>query len=319
MVQKNYKVIVLISLLIASFIVVFVNIKTKANTNERFEGPEKKHSIYPVLIPEKIDFAGEPVPVGNYDTRESLDRELQVNVYWQSQTILFIKKANRYFPIIVPILKEYGIPEDLKYMALAESGLSNAVSPAGAKGFWQFIDGAATDYGLEVNDEVDERFNIEKSTIAAARFLKESYNKYGSWAMAAASYNMGRTNLTKQVDRQKNHNYYDLVLGDETGRYLFRLISLKLIIENPADYGFYLEKDDLYQPIPCSVITIDSSISNIADFAYKNGINYKMLKELNPWLRDNQLTNPKRKKYEIKIMDPDFRQVVADTAYYPQK
>ncbi len=314
MVKKNYKIILLLGLSTAFFSITFFNYSSVASIPQ--SNQENNQLIASIPIPDELLFAEEKVPLWNFDTRESLDRELSINVYWHSQTLLFIKKANRYFPLISPILEEYGIPDDMKYLALAESGLSNAVSPAGAKGFWQFLDGTAGDYGLEVNEEVDERFHIEKSTIAAAKFLRESYNKFGSWAMAAASYNMGRTNLIKQVERQKSSNYYDLVLGDETGRYVFRLMALKLIIEHPEKYGFRIDESELYPQIPFKIITVDSSISNLADFAKQNGINYKMLKELNPWLRDNQLTNPKKKKYEIKIMQPDFRPVIQDTAFY---
>jgi membrane-bound lytic murein transglycosylase D len=306
---------------IASFIIfagiLFCSSSTKQCSNQDIV--DTKHTDYAIKsypIPDEIEFAGERVPLENFDVRESLDRELQINAYWQSQTILFIKKAKRFFAIIEPILKENGIPEDLKYMAVAESGLLNVVSPAGAAGLWQFLEGTATDYNLEMNDEVDERYNIEKSTRAAARFLNESYRVYGTWGLAAASYNMGRRNISKQMDRQKASNYYNLVLGEETGRYLYRLIALKLILEDPEKYGFVVHRDDCYPEIPYKMVEVDSVIRSIPDFANQLGINYKLLKELNPWLRDDKLTNPRRKKYQIKIVDTDFRNVIPDTAYY---
>jgi hypothetical protein len=266
-----------------------------------------------VPMPDKLTFMGELVPIHNFDTRESLDRELQVNRLWHSQTILMLKRANRYFPIIEPILKENGVPDDLKYIAVIESSLTNVVSPSGAKGFWQFLSGTAKDFGLEVNDEVDERYNLEKATVAAIAYFKQMKEKFGSWTMAAASYNIGRGGLAKFAGLQKSNNYYDLVLGEETERYIFRAIAIKQIMENPELYGFAMPEDELYQPIPYSVVTIDSTIADMADFAFEHGTNYKMLKLMNPWLRNTKLTNSKRKSYEIKIIDPDFRMVEIDT------
>lgn len=277
----------------------------------------KKYSITSIQIPTNILFAGEKVPVGNFDTYESIDREMLVNTYWQSQTLLFLKKAHRYFPIIEPILKEHGVPDDFKYLAVAESGLSNVVSPAKASGFWQFLKGTAQDYKLEVNSEVDERYHLEKATHAAAKFLKESYNKFGSWSMAAASYNMGRRNVSKQMARQKSNNYYDLILGEETGRYVYRLIALKLILESPAKFGFNVKNSEKYQEIDYKTVVVDSAIQSIPDFAHKMGVNYKLLKELNPWLRDNKLTNKYRKSYTIKIASTKQRTVELNTKFYP--
>lgn len=266
-----------------------------------------------VPMPSNLTFMGEPVPIDNFDTRESLDRELQVNRLWHSQTILILKRANRFFPIIEPILKENGIPDDLKYIAVIESSLTNVVSPSGAKGFWQFLSGTAKDFGLEVNDEVDERYNLEKSTLAAIAYFKQMKEKFGSWTMAAASYNVGRGNLSKFIGQQKCSNYYDLILGEETERYIFRAIAIKQIMENPEKYGFSMPESELYEPIPYSVVSIDSAIQDMADFAFQYGTNYKMLKVLNPWLRSNKLTNAKHKTYEIKIIDPKIRAVELDT------
>lgn len=266
-----------------------------------------------VPMPSELTFMGETVPVDNFDTRESLDRELQVNRLWHSQTILILKRANRYFPIIEPILKANDVPDDLKYIAVIESSLTNAVSPSGAKGFWQFLSGTAKDFGLEVNDEVDERYNLEKATVAAISYFKQMKEKFGSWTMAAASYNIGRGNLSKQMAQQKCRNYYDLILGEETERYIFRAIAIKQIMENPEKYGFSMPQSELYEPIPYSVVSIDSTIPDMADFAFAHGINYKMLKVLNPWLRSTKLTNPKRKSYEIKLLTPEFRNIDIDT------
>lgn len=310
--QKKLFFIIIVLLLI-NLVLFFSFTLKKDNTLDNFY---EHYGIYPVKIPEKINFAGEDVPIHNFDVKESLDRELLINTYWQSQTLLLIKKSNRYFPLIEPILKEAGIPDDFKYLAVAESGLSNVTSPSGAKGFWQFLEGTANDFDLEVNSEVDERYHLEKATKAACEYLKKSYAKYKSWATAAASYNMGRRNVSKQIDRQKTKNYYDLVLGAETGRYLYRVIALKLILENPEKYGFYIQKNQKYSSIPYTLVRVDTAISQLADFAYEMGINYKVLKLLNPWLRDNKLTNKTNKTYEIKIAKKDWREVIPDTEFY---
>jgi len=224
-----FGIIVITSFLFLFFIFVFaerdiVNDATDEITNEQ------KYAIYPVELPEELDFAGEKVPLDYFDVKESLDMELLINVYWQSHTMLLIKRANRYFPEIKSILEKNGIPEDLVFIPVAESDLTNAVSPRQAVGFWQFVSATAREHGLEVNNEVDERYHIGKSTQAACRFLKESYQRYGSWTMAAASYNMGRAGLDEQIERQKINYYYDLLLNEETGRYIYRLLALKLIL-----------------------------------------------------------------------------------------
>lgn len=260
-----------------------------------------------------VTFMGEIVPLHNFDVYENLDREIQVNRLWHSQTILLLKRANRYFPIIEPILREHGVHDDLKYIAVIESSLTNVVSPAGARGFWQFLSATAKEYGLEVNNDVDERYHIEKATVAAIKYFTKMKNRFGSWTMAAASYNVGMGNLAKYVNIQQCNNYYDLVLGEETERYIFRAIAIKQIFEDPEKFGFYISNDRLYPPIPYTIVDVDTTILNIADFAFKQGTNYKMLKLLNPWLRSNTLPNPKRKTYQIKIIDPKFREVVIDT------
>ncbi|MFP4556026.1 MAG: transglycosylase SLT domain-containing protein [Bacteroidales bacterium] len=266
-----------------------------------------QNPIYQVPVPDKLAFAGEEVPLHMFDVRESLDRELHVNTYWHSQTVLLIKRANRYFPIIEPILEEKGLPNDFKYLAVAESALTHAVSPAKAVGFWQILEGTGGEIGLEINDEVDERYHIEKSTYAACDFLIKSYINYGNWTMAAASYNFGRNGLGRQMLRQNNANYYDMVLGEESERYLFRIIAFKVIFENQERYGFFLREKDLYPPLEFFEVQVDTSVTSFAQFAEHFNTNYKMLKLLNPWLRENYLTNPNGKNYFIKIPEPGFR------------
>ncbi|PZX12967.1 transglycosylase-like protein with SLT domain [Breznakibacter xylanolyticus] len=258
------------------------------------------HAAFP--LPESADFCGEKVPLDRYDVREGLDREIQVNAFWHSQTLLFIKRANRFFPIIEPILKQEGVPDDFKYLAVIESSLMvRAQSPAGASGLWQFMTETAKSYGLEVNKEVDERYHIEKSTAAACRYLKSAKQKLGTWTMAAASYNAGMAGVNKQLTLQKEEDYYNILFGEETGRYVYRILAVKEIMSYPDKYGFNLTESDLYAPITTSSIEVSDAITNFADFAKQNGTNYKTLKNLNSWLRDTKLTNLSKKTYQIKI------------------
>ncbi len=261
-----------------------------------------------ITIPDKLDFAGEKVPLNYFDVKEALDREMLINTYWQSQTLLIIKRSARYFEEIELILKNNNIPDDFKYLALAESGFLNVTSPAGAVGFWQFVPSTAREYGLEINSEVDERYNLQKSTEAACKFLQQSFNIYKSWTMAAASFNMGRKALGKQIQRQLTGNYYDILLNDETSRYVYRILALKIILNNPLKYGFYVAKADYYQSIPFTVITLSKSENDLAQFSFSKGTNYKILKILNPWLRDNSLTIKDGKSYIIRIPVQGFRQ-----------
>jgi len=275
---------------------------TRAGENDDLPDiPDKVYGVFAVPIPDNLDFADEIVPLNQIDVRESLDREILVNTYFHSQTLLYLKRVNRFFPVIESILKKYSIPEDFKYLAVAESGLTNAISPSNAIGYWQFLEGTAKEYGLEVNKEIDERYHLEKSTEAACKYLLESYKRYGNWTMAAASYNAGRKLIDTQIERQKETDYYNLLLGDETGRYIFRILSYKLILSDPASYGFYLGSDDLYHEIPCFEVNIEGSIDDFAAFAKSYGISYKILKFFNPWLRESFLNNTRGKTYFVKI------------------
>lgn len=261
----------------------------------------------PPSVPEKVEFAGENVPLENFDIRESLERELMINVYWHSQTIWLIQKAHRFFPLIEPILKQNNLPDDFKYVAVAESGLSQVVSPAGAVGFWQILEGTAKDYGLEISDEVDERYHIEKATDFACKYFTESYAKYGNWTLSAASYNVGRRGVDRQIERQKETDFYNLLFNDETARYIFRIIAFKIIFENPENYSFYIPEEKLYKPIPFEEKEISTEITSWAEYAKANNTNYKMLKTLNPWLRDDKLTNSTKKTYTVKIPSGNVR------------
>lgn len=252
-------------------------------------------------FPSEIDFAGEKTPSHIYDVRERMDRELLINENLHSSTILILKRANKAFPIIEPILAKNNVPDDFKYLAVIESSLVNAVSAAGARGVWQFMPETAREKGMEVSETVDERYHLEKSTEAACKYLLAAKEKFGSWTLAAASYNGGMSGISSQMEFQQANNYYDLLLNDETSRYVFRILALKEIMKNPVLYGFNIPKEELYVNLPTRKIEVDSTIANLATFAKAQGINYKILKYHNPWLRDKKLDNPTKKKYSIEI------------------
>ncbi|RTE52161.1 lytic transglycosylase domain-containing protein [Arenibacter aquaticus] len=273
----------------------------KKSDPESKVGNNEGYRITAIEIPEDLNFAGEPVPFDDPEVLERVDREFLVNTYWQSNALLLMKRANKYFPIIEPILKKNGIPDDFKYLALAESGLQNVVSPAGATGFWQIMRATGREYGLEVNSNVDERYHIEKSTEVACRYLKKSKERFGSWTLAAAAYNAGAGGIRKYMGIQKVDGYYDLLLGEETGRYVFRILAIKEILSNPEKYGFHLEEDDMYTAVPTFNVEVDEPVANFADFAKEYDINYKILKRHNPWLREPHLNNASKKKYTIEV------------------
>jgi len=261
----------------------------------------ERYRIFSLPLPEKADFCGELAPLEQWDVAEKFDREMLVNTYWHSNTLLSIKRAYRWFPVIEPILKEQGIPDDFKYLALIESGFINATSPSGAVGFWQFLPETATHYGLEVNDEVDERYHVEKSTRAACAYFKDAYARFGTWSLVAASYNMGMGGVQKQADRQGSTDYYQLLLNEETARYVFRILAIKELMNNADKYGFVVRPTDLYSPLSSTTITLNQGVEDFAAYAQQNGINYKTLKLYNPWLRQSYLKNKSNKIYEIKI------------------
>ena len=283
-------------------VVVFIIGSAKPEAPQVVTNPVVHNEFQSVEIPEKIVFAGEEFPINRFDYIEALDRELLSNVYFHSQTIRYIKLAPRYFSVIEPILRENGIPDDFKYLALAESGLNpRAVSPAQAVGLWQFVKSAGQQYGLEVGKEVDERYHVEKSTVAACKYLNEAYAKFGNWPLVAASYNAGLTGISRHLERQKADSYFDLLLADETSRYFYRIVALKLILENPEKYNFFISGDEKYPVIKTRDVEVNGPVPNLADFAKEQGISYKLLKDFNPWLRENFLTNPTGKKYIIRI------------------
>lgn len=263
--------------------------------------PSNSYNVYALSVPESLDFAGEPLPLNNPDILERMDRELLVNTYWQSNGLLMFKRAAKYFPIIEPILKKNGVPDDFKYLAVIESGLTNAVSPAGARGVWQIMKSTGRENGLEINDNVDERYHLEMSTEVACKYLLKAKEQLGSWTLAAAAYNAGNAGVSRRLEEQGVTDYYDLLLGEETGRYLFRIVALKEILNHPDTYGFNFKEDDLYKAVPTYKVEVDTAVADFSKFAKKFGINYKILKLHNPWLREPHLNNKTRKKYSIDI------------------
>ncbi len=283
----------------AAFIIVIIISGLFIDASSTVPKTKKESSSH---FPTSIEFAGEKLPLEIYDVKERMDRELLININLHSSTILILKRANKFFPIIEPILAKYNVPDDFKYLAVIESSLlSSSISKAGASGIWQFMPQTAIEKGMEVSVTVDERFHLEKSTEAACKYLVSAKEKLGSWTLAAASYNGGMAGISRQMEYQQVDNYYDLLLVDETSRYVFRILAMKEIMKNPILYGFNLPQEELYKNIPTKTVEIDSSVSNLASFAKSQGINYKILKYHNPWLRDRKLDNLKKKRYEFLI------------------
>ncbi|HEY0744671.1 MAG TPA: transglycosylase SLT domain-containing protein [Chryseosolibacter sp.] len=252
-------------------------------------------------VPENATFAGEPLPLNLPDVKERLDKELQINTYFHSNTIFLIKRAKRWLPQIEKILKQHNIPEDFKYLPLIESNLMNVISPAEAVGYWQILKTSGKEFGLEISNEVDERYDPLKATVAACKYLNQAYRKFGSWTLVAASYNRGMGGIERAIENQGEKNYYDLFLNEETSRYVFRIVAIKEIIENPSRYGFKVNPKHMYQEEPLRYVEVDETVKDLVAFAKQNGTNYKLIKRHNPWLRDDRLTVKKGKKYRIAI------------------
>lgn len=301
--NKIWVRIILPTVIAVQVVLIFLVLSSAKNEDTGNEDTvETKIAYHTAKMPEKVEFAGEQIPLEKFYVKESLDRELLVNAYMHSQTLRLIKLAPRYFSVIEPILKEKGIPDDFKYLAVAESGLNpRAVSPANAVGLWQFLKATAQQYGLIANNEVDERYSVKKSTYAACDYLLNSYERFGSWSMAAASYNAGLAGVSRQIELQKNDSYYDLLFGDETSRYIYRIIALKLILEDPISYNFYVPDEEKYPIINTREVELTSSVANFAVFAAEHGVNYKLLKDFNPWLRGNSLNVASGRKYVVEI------------------
>ena len=299
--MKNKNHILVGTLLLFSAILLVGSSFLQPNSAFKSYGLSDPSKVFALDIAEAYSFAGETVTLDEHDLRERMDKELLVNTYWQSNMMLMIKRSNKYFPTIERILKEEGVPDDFKYLAVIESGLENVNSPAGAKGFWQIMKTTGREMGLEVNSNVDERYHIENATRVACTYLKKAKKKLGSWTLAAASYNRGISGINRLLEKQQAETYYDLLLNSETRRYVFRILAMKEILSNPAHYGFVFEAQDLYTEIPVYTVEVDTAISNIARFAKTMGVNYKQMKIHNPWLLQNHLNNKSRKLYHIKL------------------
>ncbi|WNH07880.1 lytic transglycosylase domain-containing protein [Thalassobellus suaedae] len=292
-----------------SLCALFIYALQDAPTDENFETKLiNDYNVYALQVPENLDFSGESIPLKNPDILERMDRELLVNTYWQSNGLLMFKRAKKYFPIMEPILKKHGVPDDFKYLAVIESGLTNAVSPAGARGVWQIMPATGRENGLEINDNVDERYNLEKATEVACKYLLKSKEELGSWTLAAAAYNAGNSGVSRRLEEQGVTSYYDLLLGEETGRYLFRIVALKEILSHPSKYGFNFRDKDLYNNVPTYKVEVDTAVTDFSKFAENFGINYKILKLHNPWLREPHLNNKSRKLYTIDIPKEGYYQ-----------
>jgi len=305
-VRKRKTAIAILMLLSAGFIITLL-VSAGSDSVESLDNEGNAQSAVSWSLPDSVSFAGEPLPLRNFDTRESLDRELNATAYRHGSTILTIKRAGRFFPEIEKILKENGIPDDFKYLACAESDLSNAISPAGATGFWQIMESTGKENGMMINREVDDRYNLAKSTQFACNYFRKAYERYGSWTMAAASYNNGFNGLSEQVEIQKETGYYDLLLNDETARYVFRVVALKIIMSNPLEYGLDIGADDIYRPVPYREVTVDTAVTSFEQFARHFDTNYKILKYLNPWLRKPFLTNSNGREYVIRVPENGAR------------
>lgn len=274
----------------------------KANSSQIMDDETSANGfmITSPYIPKAMEFAGEEIPLDNQTVRESLDRELITVSNQHTLTLLSMKRAARWFPVIEPILKEEGLPDDFKYLCVAESNLQNVVSSAKAAGFWQFMEKTAGLYGLEVREEVDERYNVELATRAACKYLIGSKNRLGTWSLAAAAYNMGENGVKNQMAAQSCSTYWNLYLNQETARYMYRILAYKLVMESPERYHFRLYADELYQPVEYDTVMVTKTVESLYDFAKGNNITYKELKELNPWLRAKKLTVAS-KSYVLKI------------------
>ena len=318
MIRKVTFVITLFSIVFLTHFFISSTYTSNSDTVHQ-QGFNSKYNVYSVLKPDNLKFANENIPESTFDVWERLDKELLKNIYWQSNTLLYFKRANKYFPIIEEILEKNNIPSDFKYLALIESGFEYKVSPSGAAGFWQIMKGTAREYGLEVNYAIDERYHLIKSTEAACKYLQKAYDKFGSWTLAAASYNMGINGVQRQVKKQNTNNYFNLYLNDETSRYVFRIIVIKEIMENPRKYGFVFRQNDLYSYPSVKQIRVDSTINNLYSFAQENDINYKILKRFNPWLRTSKLPDESRRVYYIDIPEKSEELIFDDLAFEANK
>ena len=300
--MKKLSIIAIILSTLTLSVQIFIFATDKSDEDAIYtQALKNDYRIYSPVLPDTLKFAGEKVPLDVYYVREGLDREILSNMYWHTNTILNMKRAYRYFPVIEPILKRHNIPDDFKYLCVIESNLMNVTSPAKAQGYWQFIKATGKKYGLEISEEIDMRNSLEASTEAACKFLKALYNQFGSWTLAAAAYNCGENGLQRQLNLQEVDNYYDLRLNSETARYVYRIMAMKLIMQNPQDYGFHLRYKDMYPQLPYRTAELKGQNIDLYQFAKEHNTTYKMLREMNPWIITNKLTNKANKTYTVRL------------------
>jgi hypothetical protein len=296
--DKTNRILLFANLIVVGSLVSLLMWSFKGDSDDK-----PQQLVRSISLDKDFDFCGEPLPMDNPDVMERLDAELLRNVYFHSQTILALKRANAIFPVIESIMRDAGVPSDLRYLAVAESNLSNAVSPAGAKGVWQFMKGTAEQYGLEVNTEVDERYHLEKATVAACRYMKDLKNSLGSWTLAAAAYNGGPGRIREERNKQRAEAFYDLNLAaEETMRYPFRIVAIKEVMQHPESYEYFVDKSHLYKPLTnYKTVKVQGPVDSWADFSRQNGVSYRTFKLYNPWLVDSKLTNKSGKTYDVRI------------------
>ncbi len=305
MIKKNIKYILIGTGIIGLALVFIFAITDKRDDELAYRSHFfRDYRIYTPPVPDQAEFAGEKAPLELFYVKEALDREIMAATFMHSSTILAFKRAARWFPVIEPILKQNGIPDDFKYLCMIESNLSNAVSPSNAEGFWQFLKATGQKYGLEITEEVDERYNLQKATEAACLYFRDAFEIYHSWTLVAASYNRGMDGLSRALLGQRASNYYDLWLNDETARYIFRILAIKEVYNHPTRYGFYLREQDLYRPIPTYTVSVDSAVQDLPALALKLNVNYRILREFNPWIRRYNLPNRSAKTYTFILPKP---------------
>jgi membrane-bound lytic murein transglycosylase D len=297
--NNTIKIVLFLTVFLAFYFLEITFLKSPHRSDVAYENNNFK--VFGLNIPSNLRFCDEPVPVDNFEIRTNLEGEFFTNKYWKNNSAILFNKVAKWFPYIEPILKQEGVPDDVKYIAVIESHLSNQVSPAGAVGFWQLMPSAARNYGLIVNDEVDERLDVEKATHAACKFFKEAHKRFNNWTLSAAAYNLGMGGVERAIKRQKVNNYYDLLLNQETGEFVYRLMAYKTLLSNPIHYGIKRKKISYYSKIPVTTIKIDSSITDLTFLAKYLKCNKTQIKLLNPWLVKGTLTNPERQVYTLKI------------------
>jgi len=309
-VTKSWKYLLSLAVLLSAAGVLIYAISDRQDPERDYQGAfQRNYKIFTPELPEEADFAGEKVPLDDLLVRESLDREILAFTFMHSTTHQMFKRAHRYFPIIEPILKKNNIPDDFKFLAIAESNLVNSTSPSGAEGVWQFLQSTGRKYGLEVNAQIDERYNLVKATEAACQYLLEAHDSFGSWTLAAASYNRGFNGIIRALENQQVSTYYNLYLNEETARYVYRILAAKEIYRQPTKYGFYLSESDFYPPIKTYTIRIDTTIEDLTSFAMKRGLTYRILREFNPWIHSYSLPNKSCRTYILTLPEKDALKV----------